>query len=731
MPEATKATSEDSLSMGDIYYLLFRHKLVILVCLMLGMLAAAILFYMTPNVFRSEARLLVRYVTEATVLDPAATGDRMISPGRGGENVINSEIQILTSRDLVEKVVDDMGVLRFEGGESNAVNRLRVAELIQERLLIEVPKNSNIISISFDGIDPVISQEFLKRLTDAYLARHAEIHRSVGAYEFLSQQTDQLRSKLAETEEELRRIKYSEGIVSIAESKKNVAARCEELTKGLGDLEASLAASLARVEYFKGLPLVRRVATGNNSLQVMTTTNEGPSELLMRLQRLRQKETELLGLYTADSIPVVTLRSQIKETERMIDEGKSVMVTTNRTPLPKEGISPAAETPDSLLEESAMIASLRAKMKVQKELLKQSLDEAKRIDAVEAKITQLERNKELQEANYKYFSQSLEHARIDDALNSGKISNISVVQPATLPTQPFRPNLPKRVGLALFLGLVVGVGFAMAREYVFDHTIRKASELRAKLRFPVLVSVPQVDARRYSLRASREAKLLAAHDGDKGGVQDEWGPQRDLQAYCETLRDRLVMTIGMDFKAPYVLGITSCIRGSGVSTLATGLALELSRSGDTPVLLINGGENASLPKVFGVNPFAGVTDVVAQPDGNTALVQRNMYLVPAGDAGRDWTGATPAQRLTELIQFARNSASRFVIVDLPPVEETSLAVRMSGLLDGVLLVIAAEKVNCHAAGHAVELLGRSGGTIIGTVLNQRRQYVPAWLYHRR
>ena len=730
MPEPTKPATQDSLSMGDIYYLLFKHKAPIIFCLLMGVLAALGLFYITPTVFRSEARLLVRYVTEATVLDPAATGDRVISPGRGGENVINSEIQILTSRDLVEKVVNDMGVMRFAGDATNAMNRLRMAELIQDRLLIEVPKNSNIISISFDGSDPVVSQEFLKRLTEAYLARHAEIHRSVGAYEFLSQQTDQLRSRLTETEEELRKIKYSEGIVSIAESKKNVAVRCEELTKGLGDLEASLAASLARVDYFKGLPLVRRVATGNG-LSIMTTTNEGPSDLVIRLQRLRQRETELLAAYTPDSIPVVTLRSQIKDTQRMIDEVKSVMVTTNAISQAGAGIAPATETPDALLEESAMIASLRAKMKIQKERLKQSLDEAKRIDAVEAKITQLERNRELQEANYKYFSQSLEHTRIDDALNSGKISNISVVQPATLPTIPFRPDLPKRVGLALFFGLVAGVGLAMAREYVFDHTIRKASELRARLRFPVLVSVPQVATGRYGLGAKRQALMLPSLAGTQGGATDEREPQQDLQAYCEILRDRLMMTIGTQIKVPYVLGITSCARGSGVSTLATGLALALSRSGDTPVLLINGGENASLPKVFGVNPFAGVTDVVAQPDGNTALVQRNMYLVPAGETGKEWTGATPAQRLTELVQFARNSASRFVIVDLPPVDETSLAVRVGGLLDGMLLVIAAEKVNRHAADHAVELLGRAGGKIIGTILNQRRQYVPNWLYHWR
>ena len=730
MPEAPKSTAEDSLSIGDIYYLLFRHKTTILLCFLLGILGAAILFYISPAVFRSEARLLVRYVTETAVLDPVASGDRMISPGRGGENVINSEIQILTSRDLVEKVVDDMGVMRFDGSATNMVNRMRMAEIVQSRLQIEVPKNSNIIGVSFDGIDPVVSQEFLRRLTEAYLARHAEIHRSVGAYEFLSQQTDQLRSRLSETEEELRKIKYSEGIVSIETAKQNVSARIEELTKGLGELEGALASTLARVEFYKSISPVRRVFQTGGGATIITTTNAGPSELQMRLQRLHQKETELLSSYTPDSIPVVNVRDQIKETQRLIDDVKMVVVTTNG--IASTGEIPASvEVPEALTEERAMIASLQAKMKVQKELLKQTLEEAKRIDAVEAKIVQLQRNKELQEANFKYFSQSLEHARIDDALNSGKISNISVVQPATLPTEPLRPNLPKRMALAIFLGVAAGLGLAMAKEYAFDHTIRKASELRARLRFPLLVSVPQVQVGRYALPGQSKALLLPAHDETSGGKPDVWEAQKGLQEYCEALRDRLLMTIGAQFKAPYVLGITSCVRGSGVSTIATGLALELSRFEDKSVLLINGGENSSLPKVFGVNPFAGVTDVVSQPDGNTAIVQRNMYLVPTEEGGKERVGATPAQRLSELIQFVRKSNSRYVIVDLPPVNETSLALRVGGLLDGVLMVIASEKVNRHAADHAVELLERSGVKIIGTVLNQRRQYVPDWLYHRR
>lgn len=729
MPEVTKSKGQDSLSMGDIYYLLFRHKHTILICSVLGLLSAGILFYVATDVYRSETRLLVRYVTEGRVLDPPTSGDREISPGRGGENVINSEIQIFTSRDLIEKVVEEMGFLRFAGEATNNANQRKIAANIQARLQIEVPKNSNIIGIKYDGPDPTVAQEFLRRLTDAYLTRHVEIHRSVGAYEFLSQQTDQLRSRLSETEEELQKIKYSEGIVSIEDSKKMSAARIEELTKGLGELESALAASQARVEFFKGLVPVRRVTPDSNIIREVTTNAE-PLALVMRLQRQRQKEAELLAAYTEDSIPVRSIRDQIKETQRLLDGMKLVEVTTNVISL-SDAMSTTGGLPDVVNEDLALIASLQAKMAVHKTRLKQTLDEARRIDAVEAKIVDLQRKKDLQEVNYRYLSQSLEHARIDDALNSGKISNISVVQPATLPTQPMREDLIKRMGLALFLGVALGLGLAMAKEYIFDHTIRSAAELRSRLRFPLLVSVPEVGTNHKGMRRVRKPLALPAHENAEGGEAEAWGVQKDLHAYCETLRDRLLMTLGDSTKPPHVIGITSCIRGAGVSTIATGLALELSRAGDRPVLLISSGENSSLPKIFGVNPFAGIADMGSPPGDTTALVQRNVYFVPAEETGKEWAGATPAQRFAEMIPFVRNGNSRFVIVDLPPVDETSLALRVGRLLDGVVLVIPSEKVNRHAAIHAVEELERSGIKVIGTILNQRRQYVPEWLYRLR
>lgn len=741
MPQTQPAPQSGTMTVGDLYYLLFRHKWKILVSLVLGILAAGAVYFATPAVYESEAALMVRYVSESAPLDPAVTGERIISPGRGGENVINSEIAILWSRDLVEKVMEEMGVTRFTMDATNAVNRALLAQRVMSALNIQVPKNSNIIRITYSGMTASAAQEFLKRLTDAYLLKHVDVHRAAGAYEFLSQQTDQLRSKLAGTEEELRKVKYAEGIVSIDETKRNIAMRIEELTKGLNELETTYASARARNEVLK--QLLTEAGPGQTSVVSMAVAASEPTSdavraLRARLAMLRQKEDTLLVAYTPESIPVRGIRDQIAEARRLL-EGERALVAgsdvVSRDVASSNVVSSAPLSPEimpALVEDQANMAALQAKITIHKELLKHAVGEAKRVDGVESTIVQLQRSRELQEANYKYFSQSLERARIDEALNSGKISNISVVQPATLPAKPQRPNLARHVGIALLLGVLCGLGLAMAQEYFLDHTIRKPSELPAILKVPVLISMPRLKPGRLTLAAGagRSPLLLSAHNGEDAPEMSEHAEARaELRDLYDALRDRLLTLVGTDSsKRPYLLGVTGCAKGSGVSTIATGLALALARNGDERVVLLDANTESAVPTCFGVNPASGLVEMIPDGEGNTTVAQHSLYVVPSGETGAKPVFASPAHRYAALFQHLRDRRAGFVIVDLPPVKTTSLALRIGRLLDGVLLVIASEKVSRHAAEHAKDLLVESEVKLIGSILNKRRQYVPEWLY---
>src|SRR5438876_11800130 len=98
-----------SITLNDVYYILFRQKWVILSYSIVAILAAEILYLTLPTHYVSEAKLLVRYVTETRSLAPSERNPDVKSPDSRGETIINSELEILTSMDLAKEVAEKIG----------------------------------------------------------------------------------------------------------------------------------------------------------------------------------------------------------------------------------------------------------------------------------------------------------------------------------------------------------------------------------------------------------------------------------------------------------------------------------------------------------------------------------------------------------------------------------------------------------------------------------------------
>ena len=210
--------------------------------------------------------------------------------------------------------------------------------------------------------------------------------------------------------------------------------------------------------------------------------------------------------------------------------------------------------------------------------------------------------------------------------------------------------------------------------------------------------------------------------GDENPV---WRP------FHETLRDRLIAyfeMLNLTHK-PKLVALTSCHRGAGVSTLATGLASLLSETGDGNVLLVNmNSEEGDAHQFYKGKPNLGLDDLFEKEQANRehALVQENLYVIRES-SNRDKLPAILPKRFSHLVTKMKASDYDYIIFDMPPVTQISVTPRLARFMDMVLLVVESEKTDRDVAQRAASLLTESRAHV-GVVMNKNRTYVPRRLH---
>src|SRR6266576_4046638 len=347
LPRAREARPEPphaSLNRNDILIALFKHKKKIALFAAAGLLAAAIVYVRYPPVYESKAKLLVRYLVERSTVDaidnPTNSGSLT---GTGRDNVLGSEVEILSSWDLAVEAADAVGPKRLLPNAKGVPTKEAAAGTISAGLKVATFPQTTIIFVSYSNQDPQLTTLVLNELVNRYFNKHFEVHRSTGAFDFVTQQTDQVRTRLNQTEDALKALKGKAGIVSLADSTTalvNEAARTEEQ---LHNTESALAEAQAWVVQLGGVlpklspkpagsekgadsgatPSKSSPAKGAKSGKADSSgTEKIPSEivqqyqvLVSRLRLLRQAKLDLLAKYTPQNQMVTANQTDINECE--------------------------------------------------------------------------------------------------------------------------------------------------------------------------------------------------------------------------------------------------------------------------------------------------------------------------------------------------------------------------------------------------------------------------------
>jgi uncharacterized protein involved in exopolysaccharide biosynthesis/Mrp family chromosome partitioning ATPase len=229
--------------LSDILFALFKRKWTIILCALLGMSATAACYFFYPRTYASQANLLVRYVLERSAVDSIDSSNAGASAASSSnDRVIGAEVAILTSWDLAVQVADAIGAQRL-----GAPSKEAAAGSIISGLEVTTSKGSNIIFASYKNRDPQIATLVLQELLSRYFVKHLEVHRSAGAFDFVAQQTDQVRARLNQTQDALKSLRDKTGIISLKDGYQALTAEAEKTQGQLNDAEADLAERQALV----------------------------------------------------------------------------------------------------------------------------------------------------------------------------------------------------------------------------------------------------------------------------------------------------------------------------------------------------------------------------------------------------------------------------------------------------------------------------------------------------
>lgn len=203
----------------------------------------------------------------------------------------------------------------------------------------------------------------------------------------------------------------------------------------------------------------------------------------------------------------------------------------------------------------------------------------------------------------------------------------------------------------------------------------------------------------------------------------------DVQGHFRILLRRLFYSCGAA-PGPRVLGLTSCASGEGVSTVAAQLSITAASCGQ-PVLLADANlERPALHRLLGVDAGPGFADALGDHERLRELTQPsgvpNLSVLAAGGSAGQKAPAPDPSVLADLIDASKRHFA-LVVFDLPATTRGAFTARLAGLLDGLLLVVQAERIRYEVLHRETDLLLQGGVRLLGAVLNKRREYVPRWL----
>ncbi|MCX5844388.1 MAG: Wzz/FepE/Etk N-terminal domain-containing protein, partial [Deltaproteobacteria bacterium] len=299
----------------DLLIILFKHKSKILITFLATVISVTAGSFLLPPTYEAKSTLLVKFGREFIYRPEVGEkpSDSRSSIAINQEEIINSEIQIMTSRDLVEKVITTLGMENIypdilESPPRGMTALEASARGFEKNLNVEGIKKSNVIEVSFQHKDPQMAAKAVNTLIEFFREKHLQVM-SDPKSSFLVQQLSSYEQKLKASENEMEAFRQKNKVYSLDEQRTLLLRQRMELDTAYKDSANRISELREKVASLR-----KQMLNISKNEQHYTETDRYKviDEIKAKLFNLQLQEQQLLNRYREDSTLVVNIRKEIK-----------------------------------------------------------------------------------------------------------------------------------------------------------------------------------------------------------------------------------------------------------------------------------------------------------------------------------------------------------------------------------------------------------------------------------
>lgn len=589
-----------------------------------------------------------------------------------------TQYKILSSRTVMEETIrrlrEDHGITDFDDDP-------KPWETLGTALSLDAVTGTNLIKINIEYPDPTKAELFANTIAEAYMDRNLAqaFNKTQDALQFLETQADKFRARREASEETLHKYRTEHDLMGVDEQYNTTVETMEKLQTAWSD------AHTQRIQVeavYQQMALLTRNKDYKGLASHLSGDRPVLRELLSRYEQLLQEKTTL-GTRVLEKHPeMVRVESELKGVEGQIKDEVSQIVAGK-----------AAEL--------SLIKTQEEELQRELEKVKESV---KAIDARKVQMGFLSDDAERDEMFFKSLDTRLSEVDLSQVLRA---NNIQFVDRALASDKPVRPNLLVNLGMALVFGLFGGAAMAFFMEYL-DSTVKSREDIEQIVGIPMLGVVPMIPTEDLSSLPREVDRNIFVYAR----------PRSNAAECLRSIRTNVM------FRTPQrkfrTLLVTSAAPREGKSFISSNLSTIIAMTGSRVLLIDADMRRPSMHKRFGVENDVGLSNLLTGEVALETVVKHthveSLDLVTAGPIPPNPGELLGSGRIQRVLSSVRNYD--VVVVDSPPVNVVADPRMLSSLVDGVVLVVEANRTSRNLVRQATSHLQEMRANVLGAIVNK-------------